>query len=114
MRTRLVAVAAALLVLAAATPSAAYLVEVTTSVALEVAASDEGLHDALQAAVDDVLAEAIAFRPTLILLTHAVVVGDRLIIRLLVADDEGERTFRDLHEPPLDDELLDAPDERWI
>jgi hypothetical protein len=37
----------------------------------------------------------------MIVLTHAVLVGDRLYIRLLLADQDGERTFNDLrpHEP---------------
>lgn len=102
---------AALLVIALAAPAAGYLVEVTTSVALEAGADEARLRDALQAAVDDVLADAIAFQPTLIVLTHAAVVGDRLFIRLLVADHEGERTFRDLHEPHDDDGLPADPAE---
>jgi hypothetical protein len=59
-------------------------------------------------AVDDVLKEAIAFTPTLIVLTHAALVGDRLYVRLLVADSDGERTFDELQGPvatPTETEL---------
>ena len=51
------------------------------------------------AAVDGVLKQAIAFTPTLIVLTSATVVGDRLYVRLLVADQDGERTFDELNRP---------------
>jgi hypothetical protein len=46
-----------------------------------------------------VLKGAIAFTPTLIVLTSATVVGDRLHVRLLVADPAGERTFDELNRP---------------
>lgn len=110
---RLVAALAAVLVLVLAAPAAAYIVEITTSIALGATDDEERLRDALQAAVDDVLAGAVAFQPSLVVLTHAAVVGDRLFIRLLVADDDGERTFRDLHEPPIDEDRPAEP-EIWI
>jgi hypothetical protein len=53
----------------------------------------------LQSAVDGVLKDAIAFTPTMVVLTRAMLVGERLYIRLLIADQEGERTFNDLAEP---------------
>lgn len=111
---RLVAGLAALLVLALAAPAPAYMVEVTTSIALEATSDEDRLRDALQAAVDHVLAGAIAFQPTLVVLTDASVVGDRLFIRLLVADQDGERTFRDLHEPPAEDSTPAEAAEIWI
>lgn len=109
---RLVAGLAALLVVALAAPATAHIVEVTTSIALEAAADEGRLRDALQAAVDHVLTSAIAFQPTLVMLTDAAVVGDRVFIRLLLADEDGERTFRDLHEPPPPEHT--APAELWI
>jgi hypothetical protein len=87
------------LVLLTAGPAAAYLVEVTTSVAVTGTDDRQALASALRAAVDGVLKDAIAFTPTLIVLTHATVVGERLYVRLLVADSEGERTFDELHAP---------------
>lgn len=46
------------------------------------------------AAVDGVLKQAITFTPTLIVLTGATVVGDRLYVRLLVADQDGGADLR--------------------
>jgi len=83
-----------------ASPAAAYLVEVTTSVAVTGEENRDELQSALMTAVDGVLKDAIAFTPTLIVLTHATIVGDRLYVRLLVADSEGERTFDELQAPP--------------
>lgn len=100
---RWAAAACATLLLSLAVPAAAFVVEVTTSVDLADAADDGQLKDALQTAVDQVLSEAIAFRPTLVVLTHAVVKGSRLYVRLLLADEAGEQTFDDLgpgHEAP--------------
>jgi hypothetical protein len=93
---RLVAAAAALVLAWSATPASAFVVEVTTSVAVADADDQRQLKTALQAAVDTVLSDAISFTPTMVVLTHAVVVGDRLYVRLLLADQDGERTFKDL------------------
>jgi hypothetical protein len=46
-----------------------------------------------------VLKDAIAFTPTMVVVTRALLVGERLYIRLLIADQDGERTFKDLAEP---------------
>ena len=87
------------LVLLVASPAGAYLIEVTTSVAVSDVDDQRVLQDAVMTAVDGVLKEAIAFTPTLIVLTNATVVGDRLYVRLLVADKDGERTFDELNAP---------------
>lgn len=101
-----IAAGATLLSLWFASPAAAYLVEVTTSVSLANPGDDterdadqlaDQLKDALRSAVDDVLKEAIAFKPTLIVLTAARIVGDRLYVRLLIADQDGERIVDELH-----------------
>lgn len=100
---RRLAVAAGALLMSLSTPAAAFVVEVTTSVSVTDAEDNGQLKDALQSAVDTVLNEAIAFRPTLIVLTHAVVRGNRLYVRMLLADKDGEQTFDDLgpeHEAP--------------
>jgi len=81
------------LMLVAASPASAYLVEVTTSVAVADADDRDVVRQALMSAVDDVLKQAIAFTPTLVVLTSATIVNTRLYIRLLVADADGERTF---------------------
>jgi hypothetical protein len=58
--------AALLLLFHTASPAVAYLVEVTTSVAVSDADDRRVLQEALLAAVDGVLKQAIAFTPTLI------------------------------------------------
>jgi len=93
---RLAAAAGAALLLTLAAPAAAFVVEVTTSVNVEDADDSGRLKEALQSAVDTVLSEAIAFRPTLIVLTHAVVRGTKLYVRMVLADEAGEQTFNDL------------------
>ena len=55
---------------------------------------------AIRDAIDNVLQDAIAFTPTLVVLTSAAVVGDRLYVRLLLADQDGERTFEALRDSP--------------
>jgi len=87
------------LMLVAASPASAYLVEVTTSVAVADADDRDVVRQALMSAVDDVLKQAIAFTPTLVVLTSATIVNTRLYIRLLVADADGERTFDELKSP---------------
>jgi hypothetical protein len=69
----------------------AYVVEVTTSVALETVHDEAGVRDAVRTAVAGVLSDVIAFKPTLVAMTGARVVGERLYLRLLVTDAEGER-----------------------
>jgi len=69
---------ALLVLLLMAAPASAYLVEVTTSVTVSDAGDHRVLQDALLAAFDGVLERAIAFTPTLIVLTSATIVGDRL------------------------------------
>jgi hypothetical protein len=101
--------AAALALVALTTsPAAGFLVEVTTSITVTGTEDRGQLQTALMSAVDGVLKDAIAFTPTLIVLTHATLVGDRLYVRLLVADSEGERTFDELQgpaTPPAEQEL---------
>ena len=92
--------AAALALLGLAAPASAFVVEVTTSVAVRDAEDQATIRSAVQSAVDDVLKDAIAFTPTLVVLTRAMVVGERLYLRLLIADEDGERTVNDLADPP--------------
>ncbi len=97
MRRRLISALA--LLLFAASPASAYLVEVTTSVTVADADDRDVVRQALMAAVDDVLKQAIAFTPTLVVLTSATLVNTRLYIRLLLADEDGERTYDELKTP---------------
>ncbi len=91
-----VAVALALTAVAAPAPATAFLVEVTTSVAIEDIHDEAALKDALQRTVVSVLSDAIAFRPTVVVVRQAMLIRGRLYLRLLVADHDGERTFQDL------------------
>ena len=99
---RLALAAAGLAWLSFAPPADAYLVEVMTSVAVGDADDHAQLKTALQSAVDGVLKDAIAFTPTLVVVTRAMMVGERLYIRLLIADEDGEKAFKDLAEPDGD------------
>jgi hypothetical protein len=72
-----------------ANPTAAYVVEST--------GDKEQLSDALTSAIDDVLRNAIAFPSTVVTLRGARIVGDRIYILLLIADDDdGEETIKNL------------------
>ena len=81
-------------------PAIAYVVEVTTAVSVTDLQDEAQLKKAVESAVDGILQDAIAFVPTLVVLTRAVIVGDRLYLRLLIADQEGERAVNDLRDPP--------------
>jgi hypothetical protein len=100
--TRGALAAATLAVLALASPARAFVVEVTTSVPVSEAADHATIKSAVQSAVDGVLKDAIAFTPALVVLTRAVVVGERLYLRVLIADSEGVKTFQDLAAPETD------------
>ena len=46
-----------------------------------------------ESAINDVLHHAIAFTPTVVTVHKARVVGGRIYILLLIADEEGEKTM---------------------
>ncbi len=94
------AVLAMLALAGLAAPAAAHLVEVTTSVPLSEAHDEEALTRAIESAVDEAVQNAVGFEPTLVALTSATVRGERLYVRLLVADREGERDLDALMESP--------------
>jgi hypothetical protein len=80
------------------TPAAAHVIQATSSVALaDIDVNDNAkLEQALKTAVDQVLKDTIAFEPTLVALTDAQVMGGRLYFRVLIADEDGERTLAEL------------------
>ncbi len=92
-----------------APPAHAHIVQATTSLSLtDVDVGDKAqLEQALQSAVDEVLSDVIAFTPSLVTLTDAEVVGERLYVRLLIADEAGERMLHDLNQG----DLLGSPDD---
>jgi|SRR2546422_9254865 len=95
MRTMLAALLGIALV-AAAAPAFAHVVEVTTAVSLADVDDQETLTAAIHAAVNEAIEGTVAFKPTLVALTRANVIGERLYVRLLMADAEGEEMLRDL------------------
>jgi hypothetical protein len=89
----LVAAIVALALTMVAAPAMAYVVVVTTSVPMT-AVGDEGqLKTALQSAVDDVLAHAIGFTPTVVTLEEVRVFGNRMYLLLIIADADGEKSI---------------------
>ena len=71
----------------------AYVIEVTTSIDLTDVADKAQLRRVLEAAVDDVLRNAITFSPTVVQVQNARVVGDRMYILLSIADADGEKAL---------------------
>ena len=80
----------------AAVPARAHVVEVTTALEMPESQDADGMKEALQKAVERVLADTIAFKPTMVALTDARVMGEKLLVRLLIADADGERMLKDL------------------
>ena len=83
-----------------AAPAMAHVVQATTSLSLiDLDVTDKPkLEQALKSAIDEVLSNVIAFKPTLVTLTDAQVVGERLYVRLLIADEDGEKTIDTLRQ----------------
>jgi hypothetical protein len=86
------------------TPTAAHVVQATSSLSLtDLDINDKPqLEQALKTAVNQMLKDTIAFQPTLVALTDAQVIGERLFFRVLIADEDGERVLSELngHEGP--------------
>ena len=87
-----------LAVLVAAAPAPAYVVEAVTAISTAHGDDRTRLEAAIQAAIDDVAAHAVAFTPTVVALVDARVIGDRIFLFVLLADREGERTMKVLLE----------------
>jgi hypothetical protein len=81
-----------------ATPAAAHVVQATSSIPLtELDVNDKPqVEQALKTAVNQVIKDTIAFQPTMVALTDAQVIGERLYFRVLIADEDGERTISEL------------------
>src|SRR4030081_898137 len=78
----------------AASPAAAYVVAIPTSISANSVDDDTDLPAPLRSAVDDVLSHAVAFSPTFVTVQTARLVGDRIYILLLIGDAEGEQTIK--------------------
>jgi len=79
-------------------PAVAHVVEVTTSVGLEEVKDAEALRTAVSTAVDKARAEAIAFEPSVVAVTGVRVFGERLLIGLLFADEDGKAMLEALQD----------------
>ena len=83
-----------LAVLVVAAPAPAYVVEAITAIPADEGDDRTRLENAIQAAVDDVAAHAVAFTPTVVALLDARLIGDRIFLFVLLADREGEQAVR--------------------
>lgn len=81
------------------TPADAHVVQAMSSFSLSDIDVDDKpqLEQALKSAVKKVLNDTIAFTPTFVALTDAQVIGGRLYFRVLIADEDGERTLNQLN-----------------
>lgn len=102
MKVLLVAIVIASAVLLGA-PADAHVVQAVSSFSI----AELDVHDrpqfeqALKTAVDKVLRDTIAFEPTFVALTDAQVIGGRLYFKVLIADEDGERTLTELSDQEL-------------
>jgi len=74
-------------------------VEVTVSIPINEDYTEEELVIAMRSAVKDAL-KKLWFTPTLIVLTRATVKGDKLYLRVLFADEDGELMIEELTDDP--------------
>src|SRR5438270_13181352 len=91
-----------------ASPAAAYVVAIPTSISAKSVDDDTDLTAALRSAIDDVLSHAVAFSPTFVTVQTARLVGDRVYILLLIGDADGEATMKTMKS------LSDAEDENEL
>lgn len=87
-----------LAVLVVAEPAPAYVVEAVTAISADEGDDRARLERAVQAAMDDVAAHAVAFTPTVVALLDARLIGDRIFLFVLLADRDGERAVKVLLE----------------
>ena len=90
IRALSIALALGLALLTTARPAAAYVIEALASIPAGEAADKPSLEKAIQSAVDDIATHAVAFKPTIVSLREAKLVGDRIYLFVLIADAAGE------------------------
>jgi hypothetical protein len=96
IRTFSIAATLGLALLTTASPATAHIVGALTWIRADDAADDATLEKAIRAAVDDVATHAVAFAPTMISLRQAKLVGDRIYLLVLFADQAGEEELEAL------------------
>ena len=85
--------------IATAAPADAHVAEVTTSVPLAEVRDSDSLRHTVGKAVDRARAETIRFEPSLVAVTGVQVLGERVLISLLFADEDGEAMLENLRGP---------------
>jgi hypothetical protein len=86
----------AIAMLAVASLAAAHVVQVTTAIDIADVKSPHDFEQALQAAVEDAANEAIAFEPAVVALTGMRIIGDRVLVGILFADEAGKEMLEGL------------------
>jgi hypothetical protein len=76
--------------LATANLAAAHVVQVTTAIDIADVKSPHDFERALEAAVEEAATEAIAFEPAVVALTGMRIIGDRVLVGVLFADEAGK------------------------
>jgi hypothetical protein len=90
LRALSIVVALGLALLTTAGPASAYVVEALIWIPAEEAGDKPTMEKAIQAAVEDIMAHAVAFTPTMVSLREARVVGDRIYLFVLLTDAAGD------------------------
>jgi hypothetical protein len=91
--------------------AAAHVVQVTTAIDIADIKSPHDFERALQDAVQEAASEAIAFEPAVVALTGMRVIGDRVLVGVLFADEAGKQMLEalgqgpDENDNPEDDQL---------
>ena len=78
------------LVLLTPGPASAYIIEALTSIPSAKGADKTTLEKAIRAAVDDVATHGVGFRPTVVSLREAKLIGSRIYLFVLITDAAGE------------------------
>jgi hypothetical protein len=89
--------------------AAAHVVQVTTAIDIAEVKSPHDFERALQAAVEDAANDAIAFEPAVVALTGMRIVGDRVLVGILFADEAGKEMLEGLAQGGGGETDNDAP-----
>src|SRR5215470_19782643 len=79
-----------------ASVASAHVVQVTTAIDIADIKSPHDFERALQDAVEDAAKGAIAFEPAVVALTGMRIVGDRVLVGVLFADEAGKQMLEGL------------------
>jgi hypothetical protein len=82
--------------LAVTSLAGAHVVQVTTAIDIADVSSPHDLERALEAAVENAASEAIGFQPAVVALTGMRIIGDRVLVGILFADEAGKELLEGL------------------